>query len=112
MCGRYSLSSPPDILKEEFGLSACPELKPRYNIAPSQDAPVIRQSESGERSLSLLRWGLIPSWAKDPSIGNRMINARAETVSDKPSYRNAYKRRRCIVPADGFFEWRQTKDGK
>jgi len=112
MCGRYSLSSPPEILKEDFGLSACPELNPRYNIAPSQDAPVIRQSESGERTLSMLHWGLIPSWAKDPSIGNRMINARAETVAEKPSYRTAYKRRRCIIPADGFFEWKQTKDGK
>ena len=81
-------------------------LRPRYNLAPSQNAAVVRD-EDGERRLSMLRWGLIPGWAKDPSIGHKLINARAETAAVKPSFRAAYSKRRCLVPADGFYEWRR-----
>ncbi len=84
----------------------------RYNVAPSQDILVIRQSESGERTAAPLKWGLIPHWAKDPTIGNRMINARGETVAEKPSFRSAFKRRRCIIPASGFYEWGPSGAGK
>ena len=89
------------------------DLHPRYNIAPTQEVPVVRlDSDSGDRKLSLVRWGLVPSWAKDPSIGNRMINARSETVAEKPSFRSAFRRRRCLVVADGYYEWKKTEDGK
>lgn len=105
MCGRYTLISPLDDLLDVFGV---PEVhfdyRPRYNIAPSQDAPVLAEDQDGRR-IGLLRWGLIPSWADDPAIGSRMINARSETASEKPSFRAAFGRRRCIVLADGFFEW-------
>jgi putative SOS response-associated peptidase YedK len=109
MCGRYTLSSPTDLLADLLELDSVPELAPRYNIAPTQEAAVVRVTgETGARSLDLLRWGLIPFWAKDPGIGNRMINARAETVAEKPSYRASFKRKRCLVPADGFYEWQAT----
>lgn len=105
MCGRYTLVSPLDDLLDVFGV---PEVhfdyRPRYNIAPSQEAPVLAQDHDGRR-IGLLRWGLIPSWADDPAIGNRMINARSETASEKPSFRAAFGRRRCLVLADGFYEW-------
>jgi putative SOS response-associated peptidase YedK len=95
----------------DLGVDEAPdELEPRYNIAPTQSIAVVRQFEDGLRSCDLLRWGLIPSWAKDPAIGNRTINARAETVAEKPAFRAAFRRRRCLVLADGFFEWR--KEGK
>ena len=81
-------------------------LRPRYNLAPSQNAAVVRD-EDGERRLSMLRWGLIPGWAKDPSIGHKLINARVETAAARPSFRAAYSKRRCLVPADGFYEWRR-----
>lgn len=87
-------------------------LAPRYNIAPSQNAPVVRDVDGKRRSLSLLRWGLIPSWAKDEKIGHRMINARAETLAEKPSFRKALQERRCVIPANGFYEWRQTEQGR
>jgi putative SOS response-associated peptidase YedK len=87
-------------------------VEPRYNIAPTQYIAAVRNAEDGERELALLRWGLIPFWAKDPSIGNRMINARAETVAEKPAFRAAYKRRRCVVLADGFYEWRRDGNVK
>jgi len=107
LCGRYTLSVPLSNLVDSFEVLP-PEFEypPRYNIAPTQDAPVIAQDKGGRR-MGLLRWGLIPSWAKDPSIGSRMINARAETVAEKPAYRRAFQKRRCLVPADGFFEWRK-----
>jgi len=109
MCGRYTLSSPTDLLADLLELDSVPELAPRYNIAPTQEAAVVRVTgETGARSLDLLRWGLIPFWSKDPGIGNRMINARAETVAEKPSYRTSFKRKRCLVPADGFYEWQAT----
>ena len=81
-------------------------LRPRYNVAPSQDVAVVRAADGG-RSLSILRWGLIPAWARDPAIGYRLINARSETVAEKPSFRSAYRRRRCLIPADGFYEWQR-----
>lgn len=109
MCGRYTLTTKPNDLAKAFGLDATPEdLAPRYNIAPSQWVPVI--TDTRPRRLEAFRWGLVPSWAKDPSIGHRMINARAETVAEKPSFRSAFRRRRCLIPADGFYEWR--RDGK
>jgi putative SOS response-associated peptidase YedK len=104
MCGRFTLTSSGEQLARHFELDRTPELEPRYNIAPTQDVPVIRSGEGGN-SLSLLRWGLVPFWAKDLSIGNRMINARAESAAEKPAFRNALRERRCIVPADGFYEW-------
>ena len=95
-----------------FGASGSLDMKPRYNIAPTQDIAAIRNDESDGRELVALRWGLIPFWAKDPSIGNRMINARAETVAEKPAFRAAYRRRRCLVLADGFYEWHKEATGK
>jgi putative SOS response-associated peptidase YedK len=109
MCGRYTLATSTKVLVERFGLATeAPDLRPRFNIAPGQGVAVV--ANRPERKLELFLWGLIPSWAKDPAIGNRMINARAETLAEKPSFRDALKRRRCLVLADGFFEWR--KEGK
>ena len=111
MCGRYTLRAKPSALAEAFDLPEVPELSARYNIAPTQDVPVVRPSpDQGRRALGLLHWGLIPSWADDPATGNRMINARAETVAEKPAFRHAFKSKRCLVLADGFFEWR--REGK
>jgi putative SOS response-associated peptidase YedK len=105
MCGRYTLLSSGESLQLLFGFPEAPSLTPRYNIAPTQPVLAVRQTAQGGRELPLLRWGLIPSWAKDPAIGNRMTNARAETVADKPAFRTPFRRRRCLVPADGFYEW-------
>jgi putative SOS response-associated peptidase YedK len=105
MCGRYALHHPTAELSGYFGVERLAiELTPRYNIAPSQVVAVVRQR--GARSLDACKWGLVPAWAKDPKIGNRMINARAETVAEKPAYKSALKRRRCLIPASGFYEWR------
>jgi putative SOS response-associated peptidase YedK len=106
MCGRFSLVADPDDLREAFPWLNIPttEMAPRYNIAPSQPVAVI--PNDGLHRLDFFSWGLIPSWAKDPSIGNRMINARAETLSEKPSFLAAFRRRRCLIPADGFYEWK------
>jgi putative SOS response-associated peptidase YedK len=113
MCGRFTLFEPDRVLAREFGVSGFPPWAPRYNIAPSQPVPAVRAGPSGRgRELALLRWGLIPSWAKDPGIGNRLINARAETAREKPSFRNAFKRRRCLVPSSGFYEWQRKERGK
>jgi len=106
MCGRYTLIAEDDALTDVFDLAQTIPTQPRYNIAPTQSAPVIRAAE-GNRTASLLHWGLIPSWAKDPAIASRLINARAETLRDKPSFRSAYKTRRCLVPASGFYEWKK-----
>lgn len=106
MCGRFALKSPPAKLVERFGLDECADFTPRYNIPPGTDIPVIRQSPEGKRVLHLLRWGLVPHWAKDPSIGNKLSNARGESVAEKPSFRDAFRRRRCLIPADGFYEWK------
>jgi putative SOS response-associated peptidase YedK len=104
MCGRFTLVSPFMAVTERFHVSVSPDLQPRYNIAPGQDILCIIRD--GETRLAPLRWGLIPFWAKDPAIGNRLINARAETLAEKPSFRNAFMRQRCLIVADGFFEWR------
>lgn len=108
MCGRFSQGTPPEILAQLFQLADLPSWTPRYNIAPTQLVPtVVVTSEHPSRQFRTWRWGLIPSWAKDPSIGSRMINAQAETASVKPSFRAAFRRRRCLVLADGFYEWQQ-----
>ncbi len=112
MCGRFAFYSPSEAAAALFGVSGSIPVEPRYNIAPTQYIAAVRNGEDNERELVKLRWGLVPSWAKDPSIGNRMINARAETVAEKPSFRAAYSRRRCIVLADGFYEWRRDGDVK
>ncbi len=115
MCGRFTLRAAASVVAEQFALFEVPPLVQRFNIAPTQPVAVVRidpQSAPARRQLVLLRWGLIPSWAKDPAIGNRMINARAETVAQKLSYRSALGRRRCLVVADGFFEWKRTDGGK
>jgi len=137
MCGRFTLRAPASQIAEQFAVFDMPDLKPRFNIAPTQPVPVLRLRPSGDgggsaakqpggrgghgqtsgeagppRELVLLHWGLIPHWAKDPAIGNRMINARSETVAEKPAYKAALRRRRCLVLADGFYEWKKTSSGK
>lgn len=128
MCGRYTLLAEANQLAQEFGVGDVAPLEPRYNVAPSQVVPVIRVGSfvpesdmavvrqagaGGARRLDVLRWGLIPHWAKDPKIAFRTINARAETVATQPAFRDAFRARRCIVPASGFYEWRRLmKDGK
>jgi putative SOS response-associated peptidase YedK len=107
MCGRFVLSTPADAIAEEFAaLTGGLVLRPRYNIAPMQDVAVVRVS-GGQRVLAQLRWGLIPFWAKDPAIASKLINARSESAATKPSFREALKKRRCIVPATGFYEWKK-----
>ena len=117
MCGRFALMTPTEALAKLFGVpetavAALPPSVPRYNIAPTQPVVAIRLDEHGERDLTFFHWGLIPSWSKDIQIGSRMINARSETVTEKPSFRTAFKRRRCLIPADGFYEWQKQADGK
>ncbi len=112
MCGRFAFYSPSEAAAALFGVEGSVDVKPRYNIAPTQDIVAIRNAEGEGRELVMLRWGLVPFWAKDPSIGNRMINARAETVAEKPSFRAAYRHRRCIVLADGFYEWQRDGNVK
>ena len=113
MCGRFTLFEADKILSREFGVSGAPPRSPRYNIAPSQPVTAVRAAPEGSgRELALLRWGLIPSWSKDPTIGNRFINARAETAREKPSFRNAFRRHRCLIPANGFYEWLRQERGK
>lgn len=112
MCGRYSLTKPIKTLKEHFQAIALEmDHDKRYNIAPSQSVPIVVAGEQ-EREIHAMRWGLIPSWAKDPALGNRLINARAETVHEKPSFRSSLKKQRCLVPADGFYEWQTRDKGK
>jgi putative SOS response-associated peptidase YedK len=111
MCGRFSLKSTPDTLERIFGHVAPPGYGPRYNVAPTQEVLGIVSGEGPERP-AMLRWGLIPFWAKDPSIGNKLINARAENIREKPAYRNAFRNRRCVILADGFYEWQKRPDGK
>jgi putative SOS response-associated peptidase YedK len=112
MCGRYELHSHPAAIALAFGLAHPPDLHARYNIAPMTEVPIVRINAEGARELVRMRWGLVPRWAKDPSIGARMINARGETIADKPSFRIAYRRHRCLLPADGFYEWRSTGSGE
>jgi putative SOS response-associated peptidase YedK len=109
MCGRFTLTVDADDVQSSFGVTPPPGgFPPRYNIAPTQPVAVV--TNDGRNRAELFVWGLIPSWAKDPAIGHKLINARAETLAEKPSFRSAYKRRRCLILADGFYEWR--KDGK
>jgi len=113
MCGRFTLFEADNILSKEFGVYGIPPLSPRYNISPSQPVAAVRAAPAGSgRELALLRWGLIPSWSKDPAIGNRLINARAETAREKPSFRNAFRRHRCLIPTNGFYEWQRQERGK
>lgn len=125
MCGRFALMSPLEAIRKLFGLgtdtvSSLPNLPARYNIAPTQAVLALRPGEGeqvdginpGPLNLTSLRWGLIPNWSKDPSVGARMINARSETIADKPSFRAAFKRRRCLIPVDGFYEWKTIGKGK
>jgi putative SOS response-associated peptidase YedK len=113
MCGRFTLRSSASAIAEQFALFEAPNFTARFNIAPSQPVPVIRmQGAAAHRELAWLRWGLVPGWAKDPAIGNRLINARAETVAEKPAFRAAVRRRRCLIIADGFYEWQRVGRSK
>lgn len=120
MCGRFTLSQPPETIADVFRLADAPHLEARYNIAPTQLVPGVvcvpqsfsQSSEQCVRQLQLLRWGLVPSWAKDLAMGARLINARAETVAEKPSFRSAFRHRRCLVVADGFYEWQRQERKK
>lgn len=112
MCGRFILNSPIVELQAEFEFSETPNLRPRWNVAPTQTVPIVRRRQDGEgRELAMVRWGLVPFWAKDLKIGSTMINARAEGIATKPGFRAAFKSRRCLVPADGFYEWQKVDGG-
>lgn len=123
VCGRYVLTTPGEVLAQIFETVPPPEeileaIVPRYNISPTQKVPIVRSAPTptgapaAPRELALVQWGLVPHWAKDPAIGNSLINARAETAAEKPSFRDAMKRRRCLIPADGFYEWKKLGKGK
>ena len=109
MCGRYSLTSPVEAMAGLFLFDERPNLGVRFNIAPTQDVPVIQAGRGGNRELVMMRWGLVPSWAKEIGSSAPLINARSETVTEKPSFRSAYAKRRCLIPADGFYEWKKGK---
>jgi len=111
MCGRFTLHHPTDAVARRFDAqSVLFDIPPRYNIAPTQPVAVVR--ENSPRTLEAFQWGLVPFWAKDPEIGNRLINARAETLAEKPAFKYALTRRRCLIPADGFYEWKSEGSGK
>lgn len=110
MCGRFLLTTPVTELRRLFGLADLPDLRPRYNIAPTQDLAAIRL-EGGERRLAFLRWGLAPPWTANAKAGIRIVNARAENIADKPTFRAAFRRRRALIPADGFYEWKTAAGG-
>ena len=113
MCGRFGLITAPETLAERFGVEAVPALEPRYNIAPTQGILAIRRLDANVlREATMLRWGLIPPWSDGPGAGPLMINARAESIADRPAYRQAFRRRRCLVPADGFYEWKRQGRSK
>jgi putative SOS response-associated peptidase YedK len=107
MCGRFAQRSDPKRLAKEFKVAEVPQVEARYNVAPTQEILAVRESADG-REMTYFKWGLVPSWAKDTSMGARLINARSETVQEKPSFRDAFKKRRCVIPADGFYEWQRT----
>ncbi len=111
MCGRYAITSAPEAIRALFGFMEHPNFPPRFNVAPTQPSPVVRLVD-GRRSFALVRWGLIPSWVKDPRTFSLLINARGESLLDKPAFRNAMRRRRCLIPADGFYEWKQEGERK
>src|ERR1700749_2134697 len=110
MCGRYVITSTPDAIRAAFGYGELPNFPPRYNVAPTQPVPIVRMVD-GQRQFALVRWGLIPAWVKDPKEFSLLINARGEPVNDKPAFQNPMKRRRCLFPADGFYEWK-TENGR
>lgn len=110
MCGRYALATDGEAVQQAFDLDTTPDVQPRYNIAPSQPVAVI--TNDAPKELTYVQWGLIPSWSKDAAIANKLINARSETVDEKPSFRSAFKRRRCLIPANGFFEWQKQGSKK
>jgi putative SOS response-associated peptidase YedK len=112
MCGRFALWTPPGTITRYFKVNVALDFQPRYNIAPGQEILSIRQTDNAQRLPSLLRWGLIPGWAKEESIGNKMINARSETIYEKPAFKSAIKSRRCLIPANGFYEWKKEGTGK
>ena len=112
MCGRFALIIDASVLADVFEVEPPSGLTPRFNIAPTQRVPVVRHDTHGSRECAMLKWGLVPSWAKDEKIGARMINARSETAAEKPSFRSAVKSRRCLVPASGFYEWVRSPGGK
>lgn len=112
MCGRFALAATGEEVAAHYHLSELPFIAARYNVAPTQPVAAVRLNEQGQREFTFFQWGLIPSWAKDPSIGSKLINARSETAAGKPSFRAAFKRRRCLLPATGFYEWRKLNGGK
>jgi hypothetical protein len=112
MCGRFSLHANPEVIALAFRLGVSPEWNARYNITPSSKIVIVRQDAAQGRVAALFKWGLIPGWAKDPAIGNKLANARGETVDEKPSFRNAFKRSRCLIPASGFYEWKTVAGRK
>lgn len=112
MCGRFAFYSPHEAIARLFGVDAAPAVEPRWNIAPTRFVAAVRAEAEGRRTLSMLYWGLVPSWAKERSIGQRMNNARGETLAEKPSFRNAWRRRRCLVLADGWYEWQRVGTAK
>ena len=111
MCGRYAITTAPEAIRPLFGYPEQPNFPARYNIAPTQPVPIVRMVE-GKRQFALVRWGLIPAWVKDPRAFSLLINARGESVLDKPAFRNAMKYRRCLFPADGFYEWKREGEKK
>ncbi len=111
MCGRYTLTASPEALRALFAYAEQPNFPPRYNIAPTQPIAIVRLVD-GKRQFALVRWGLLPSWVKDPKTFTLLINARGESVTDKPAFRAAMKRRRCLIPADGFYEWQKAGERK
>ena len=111
MCGRFVITSPPVAIRDVFGYAEQPNFPPRYNIAPTQPVPVVILDQ-GTRHFRLMRWGLMPAWVKDPRKFTLLINARSETVQEKPAFRNAIRRRRCLIPADGYYEWHVSADRK
>ncbi len=113
MCGRFTLSVSPEVLAKLFELDEVPDLEPRYNIAPGQAvAAILAGRGEARRILRMMQWGLVPHWTKDPGIGARLINARSETVAEKPAFRQAFARQRCLIPASGFYEWQNRANGK
>jgi len=112
MCSRFTITSYPNAVRDYFKYANREEFPPRYNIAPSQPVPIVYEADNGRRELMLVRWGLIPGWVKDPDDFSTLVNARSETVMGKPSFKNAIKHRRCLIPADGFYEWQGARGQK